>query len=510
MRLDAVGLGLRPPVVTDDLGQYEFQGVAAGAYQVAATRAGFITIQYGQRRPSDIGESIELRSGETRNLDIALPRPGAIVGRVLDDGGEPVAGASVRVLHVRYAEGRRRLVEVGNDSGCVRYAPGCGTLTRHTDDRGVYRIYDLPPDEYIVSAAVGQVVSGGPSADLPGYSTSYFPGTAIPGAAQRLAVDLEQTVTGIDVPLARAPTARIAGTIIDSAGHPVSEGLILTPSHRSTMLVTSPIGARIDSDGRFEFPNVASGEYVIQANQRRGDPFDEGESASQFVTVANTDVADVTIRLSRGSVLKGRVMFEGNSSPGSFFGIDIQAVPVDMDRTPQNLDGPASARIQRDGTFDMTGLSGPRVLRLTDAPADLMLKAVRLNGRDVSDTPLLFGTAAQSITGLDVVLTDRVSEVTGRALDARRGVADATVIIFLADRAWGRGLRFLASVTTRKDGGFTVRNLPPGDYHAAATTRVKPGEWRDPDLLDALIPGATRVTIVEGDMVTTTLRAVTR
>jgi hypothetical protein len=57
---------------------------------------------------------------------------------------------------------------------------------------------------------------------------------------------------------------------------------------------------------------------------------------------------------------------------------------------------------------------------------------------------------------------------------------------------------------------FRVRNLPPGYYHAAASTQVAPGEWRDPDLLDALVAIATPLTIVEGDAVAVTLRAATR
>jgi hypothetical protein len=68
----------------------------------------------------------------------------------------------------------------------------------------------------------------------------------------------------------------------------------------------------------------------------------------------------------------------------------------------------------------------------------------------------------------------------------------------------------VASVKAGRDGAFSVRNLAPGDYWAAALTQVKPGEWRDPDLLEALIPSATHVAISEGDTVTTDLRAVTR
>jgi hypothetical protein len=98
----------------------------------------------------------------------------------------------------------------------------------------------------------------------------------------------------------------------------------------------------------------------VQAIKAGGNPSDEGESAAQFFNVGNTDLAGVTIRLSRGSTLKGRITLEGQSSPESYFALNLQAVPVDMDRTPQNLETPASARIQLDGAFDMVGLSGPR------------------------------------------------------------------------------------------------------------------------------------------------------
>ena len=92
-----------------------------------------------------------------------------------------------------------------------------------------------------------------------------------------------------------------------------------------------------------------------------------------------------------------------------------------------------------------------------------------------------------------------------------RGVADATVMVFPVDRTlWGQASRFVASVRTAKDGAFGVRNLPPGYYYAAAVTQVTSGEFRDPDLLDALVPSATPLTIIEGDAVTATLRAVTR
>jgi protocatechuate 3,4-dioxygenase beta subunit len=501
MEVDTEGSDVFPVAVTDEQGRYEFRQLGARRYTMTATRAGFLTMSHGQRRPADGAAPIELQSGETRdNVDITLSRPSTITGRVVDEAGEPVEGADVRLLHIQFRDGRRRLVDAG------------GQGTRRTDDRGAYRVYGLPPGEYIVSAHVSQVVPGHAVFDLPGLTPSYAPGTASPGEARRISVDLGQEVSGVEVALARAPTAAISGTVVDAAGRPADRGLILTPSRRSGALAADAIDARIDPDGRFAFPNVTPGEYVIQASRGGDGPNDEGESASQFVTVGNTDVTGLTVQLSRGSTLKGRITFEGNPSPEAYFSLDLQAVPVDTDRTPQNLEAPASARIRPDGSFDMAGLSGPRVLRLSEGASDWTLKSVRLDGREITDTPLTFGAANQSIDGLEVILTDRVSVVMGHVLDGRgRGVADATAVVFPIDRTlWGPASRFVASVRTARDGAFSIRNLPPGYYHAAAATQVAPGEWQDADLLDALAAIATPLTIVEGDAVTATLRAVTR
>jgi hypothetical protein len=491
-----------PGAVTDQDGQYAFEKLIAATYTVTAAKPGFLTTAYGQRRPPERGESIELRSGDTReHVDIALSRPGALVGQVVDEAGEPIEGAGVHVLEIQYRDGRRRLVEAS------------GQGTHRTDDRGAYRVYGLPPGAYVVSATVGQLVLGSPMVDVPGYTTTYFPGTTNASDAQRIIVDGGQDVTGLDFGLARAPTARISGTIVDASGQPIGGGLVLTPSRRSGALATEAVGARIDRDGRFEFPNVAPGEYVIQASKGKIRADTEGESVVQFVTMNGSDVTGLMLRMVRGSTLKGRLTFEGQPYPELYSALNLQAVPVDMDRTPQNFGGPASAQIQPNGTFEMGGASGPRVLRLTDAPRGWMLQAVRLNGRDVTDTPLPFGTADQSIADLDVVLTDRVSDVTGRAVDARgRNVPGATVVVFSTDRQqWGETSRFLSvSGQTERDGAFTVGKLPPGDYYAAAITALSPGEWRDPDLLDALLPSATHLSVSPGETVTATLRVVTR
>ncbi len=493
---------LMPAAVTNRAGEYEFQRLFAAAYSVVASKPGFLTTAYGQQRPSDMRESIELRSSEARNdVNIALRRPSALSGRITDESGEPMERASVHVLRIQYRDGRRRLVDAG------------GGGTHRTDDRGAYRIYGLPPGEYFVSGSAGQVTAGQPSSDRPGYATTYLPGTVNPAEARRITIDGVQDVTDLDFALSRTPTARIAGTIVDATGNPVIGGLLLATSRRSAAVGTEAADARIDRDGRFEFPNVSPGEYVIHASKGRKDPYTEGEGAVHFVTVNGSDVTNLRLRLSRGSTLRGRITLEGTPSPELYTAVTLQALPVDPDRTPQNVGSPASARIQSDWTFAMEGLSGPRVLRLTDAPRGWMLAAVRLNGQDVTDSPLPFGTSDQSTTDVEVVLTDRVSKVVGRVTDARgQAVPGAIAVLFSTDRTrWGDTSRFVTvSRAADRDGMFSVEQLPSGEYYVAAVTSLEAGEWHDPELLEALIPEATHLTISQGETASITLRALSR
>src|SRR5437870_5243917 len=70
------------------------------------------------------------------------PSDGMITGRVLKDGGKPLAGINVRALRVRDSKGRHT-----RNITLERY--------RRTDDRGIYRIFGLEPGSYIVSAGGG-------------------------------------------------------------------------------------------------------------------------------------------------------------------------------------------------------------------------------------------------------------------------------------------------------------------------------------------------------------------
>src|SRR5437762_6869779 len=89
--------------VTDPAGRYEFNDLPEGRYSLTAAKSGYVTLQYGQTRVRQIGRPVDLRAAlALGKIDFRLPRGSVITGQVVDELGEPVAGARVQAMQVRY------------------------------------------------------------------------------------------------------------------------------------------------------------------------------------------------------------------------------------------------------------------------------------------------------------------------------------------------------------------------------------------------------------------------
>jgi hypothetical protein len=470
---------------TDEDGRYELGELPAGEYRVTAAKLGYNTVRYGQRTDSDRAMPVDVADSQVRTrIDLVLPRSSNVMGRVMDEFGDPVENVAVTLSQIKFQGGRRRLVGVSAMSG------------RTTDDLGRYRIYAVPAGEYVVNASVGQVVAFQPSTGLSGYAPTYFPSTTNPREAQLISVPRTQDVTSVDFVLVPTPTATISGRKLGTDGQPFGGSLTLTPSQRSGAIVTPPAGARIYDDGRFEFPNVAPGDYVIQAEGGK-------QFAAAFVTVNGADVPDVRLQATTGSTITGRVIFEGDGPPVQ--SLTINAARADLDRTPNST---APGEVGPDLRFTMTGIHGPRRLTLGRAPAGWMLKSVTAKGVDVTDAPLPFGTEDESLTDVQVVVTSQITELSGTVVDARGDLSTAyTLLVFPVDRdRWYPGSRYFRRAGPASAGNFSVRGLPPSDYYVAPMggwSVLKDGDdaWQDPEFLESIALRAARATLGEGGRV---------
>jgi protocatechuate 3,4-dioxygenase beta subunit len=523
--------------MTDAEGRYEFRDLPAGRFNLTATKSGFVTVQFGQTRPYESGKTIELVEAQVLDrTDIAMPRGSVISGRVLDEFGDPVADAMVSSMRSAWAGGRRRLQPTGRMA--------------QTNDLGQYRIYGLPPGDYYVSAtlragegmwmdmAMAASMAGrpavagsggagpagpGPTGSYPnsGYAPTYFPGTTNGADAQRLTLSAGQEAHGTDFALLPVRLAKITGVVIGSDGKPV-EGSMISAVPRSGdsggMMMMGGAG-RTDRNGQFTLSNIAPGDYTLQTrqvqimttdggdamtvNMRVGGPDGaDAETGSLPISVSGEDVSNVVITTSRGATANGRLAFEGGAKPADLSGIRISSLPAEGGDLPgMPFMGGASGTVKGDGAFELRGLTGARLIRVSPLPPGWMLKAVTVHGADVTDTGIEF-KAGEAVTGLDVLLTSKVTDVSGTVKGGNgQPVKDYTIVVFSDEpERWAVPFsRHVASVRPNQEGRFQLKSLPPGGYYAIATEYIAQGEWGDPEVLARLTARATKFRLGEGE-----------
>ena len=125
VRVSGVGMRDSRLATTDAQGRFEVRELVAGRYTLTASKGGFVTLQYGQRRPAESGMPLEVGDAQTLDrLIVALPRGSVIGGRITDEFGEPVVNAAVSAWRYAFVGGTRRLVRAGardttDDQGTV-------------------------------------------------------------------------------------------------------------------------------------------------------------------------------------------------------------------------------------------------------------------------------------------------------------------------------------------------------------------------------------------------------
>src|SRR5689334_22919708 len=74
VRISSQDIGSKS-ALTDAEGRYEFRDLPAGRFNMSATKAGYVTIQYGQTRPFESGKALDLTEGQAMDkADFSLPR----------------------------------------------------------------------------------------------------------------------------------------------------------------------------------------------------------------------------------------------------------------------------------------------------------------------------------------------------------------------------------------------------------------------------------------------------
>jgi hypothetical protein len=488
---------------TDNEGRYAFRALPPATYTLTVTpgnhRAGFLAGGYGVTylnvpgSPMMRPKPIELADGQQLDgVSVSLLRAGAIVGTVTDASGEPASRVQVGALFVRR----------GMEPAMV------GSFT--TDDLGQFRVFGLAPGDYVVLAQSrggfgGQYDIQG---EATGFAPTYAPGTSLLAEAMRVRVPRGGQAAA-DIRLIETRVYTIRGTVVSSTGEVMrTASVMVTRPDVSPMM--SSYGAGIMPDGTFVIRNIPPGQYELVANYtppRDGavsgpQLLENVEMASARVDVGASDVDGVILVMQRGATVIGQIIFEDGQTEG-------RRVQVFTQPTERRSFSPSPAVEVKDTTFTMRNvfnrqlvIRGSVIGRGPDlAGQSWGLKAVLLNGRDITDEPRIFTSADSG--KLQLVFTAHAPGIEGVVTDdAGKPVQEYTVLAFGDDPAtWQPGSSMIRLTRPMKGGKFHLRGLREGRYRVVAV----PSEFSvnpvmpDLQLLEHLSKFATPVVLNAGE-----------
>jgi hypothetical protein len=477
---------------SDASGRFTIQDIDPGVYSLSAERSGFAHLEYGDRGPNRPATPFRLSAGARVN-DIAfrLVPHAVIAGRVLDDDGEPMESVQVGVTRFVFQGGKRQLVPAG--SGI-------------TDDLGEYRIFDLEPGKYYLSATYRRPLmtatnerAAADASEEEGYAPTYFPGTSDPAGAAVIEMSAGKVQTGTDITLRKTRTVRVRGRVTNSVGDSLPRNVALRLVPRNTMLAGffSQFTARParDRGGAFEFRGVTPGAYVLIA-QWSGEG--EGYHVAQPIDVGNNSIDDVAVLLTPGVEVKGQVRIDGQAQDGQ--------AQQNSGRLQVSLEaqGPLSfsmggrvASVKEDGSFTLPNVSADHyTVNVQGLSENLYVKSVRMGDVDGIETGLDLTSGATGI--LEILLSPNGGQADGTVADSNQQPAAGATVVLVPEARHREQAALFKKATADASGHFDIKGIAPGEYKLFAWQDVDSGAYQDPEFLKPYETRGEAVTMRDG------------
>jgi protocatechuate 3,4-dioxygenase beta subunit len=485
-------------IVTDVGGYFVLKGLAPGSYNLSVSKNGFVDQQYGQRKPGDPGSVLTLRLGQDlKDLLFRLIPSAVISGRILDEEGDPLPWAAVSAVREVYSDGKRRL---------------SSEATFRTNDLGEFRIFGLPPGRYFVSVSYRskedndrmqwqerEESQGG--SEL-GYAKLYYPGTPDPGRASAFAVKAGDEIPAVEILLRKYRVYRILGRVQSFLNVAPRRGrginLSLVPKGAEFETDNGELQVFADKDGSFEIRDVLPGSYILKAYS-----FDDNKwhATRSTVDVANSDVEGVSLLITPGISISGKVLWDGTAPPQENELI-VAARPVDQ----ADFFG-GSGRVDSSNSFTLQNMTeGTYRAQVWNPPKDCFLKDVRYAGKSVLEEgfPVTRGAASS----LEIVLSSRAARVQGTVTDSDKLPAAGVWVVAVPEGKYRARFDLYRQQTTDQYGHFDFHGLPPGEYKLFSWEEVENGAWQDPEFLRPVESQGEKIELSESDQKTVNLTAI--
>ena len=524
--------------MTNDRGEFQFDGVPAGKYYVTVEGSGVPSPSgFGMRIPLPIvpvpraedypevvpkhDAVVVVDGNKPADLEVRIPRGGALSGKVMKPDGSPAANVPVNLISR----------DDGSGNGTARF-------TTRTNEKGVFKFVNVTAANYVVGAATEDKTSNfDVRARLRGESqvVTFHPSAIRLADALTVKVDPGRESSGINITLVDRKYVNVSGTLIRSRdGLPVSGARIVLRNTETEALgpLVPGMGQRMattTADGKWSFGNVSPGEYEVTALSSVGSlptdmnprmrqpvgprgvpprlgPVDPGPRPQYVITqrlinVFNVDVEDLTLSLSGAGRVRGQVETDNGQPLPNNLTLFFEVL---NDGTRPGR--PEPVRVDPDGSFVVENVpAGNRnMVAGVVHGSGFYVASTSFGEQDLSTTTLPVAEDAES-GPIRVRISSNFALVSGQVLAESNESTEGLVVLLVPAEAAKQRFRLnYTAVQTASDGSFSAR-VAPGTYLLLARRRDQLPALITPQFMQSLSPRTERIELSAGESKTVQL-----
>lgn len=467
-------------VITGADGRFEFRNVPAGKFSLEGARRKFLVTTYQWHE----GFSTAIVTGaglDTENLVLRMIPFGSVAGRVIDEAGEPVRNARMRLYMRNQQFGQDRVTTYG---------------FANTDDEGKYEFEGLIPAEYFVSATgrpwyavyPGWVDENGvrsrvetvaPQLNV-AYATTFYNGATESEGATPISVERGARVTA-DIHLSPVPAMHVT---LKARGNP-NDGSLTWPSlvkiefgnagepYQMEMMQ----GANPDE---MEVTGVPPGRYAI------GDPNSSGIARSAGQVEVSND----------GQFVEGK-------APESMGTLKVKLKTARGEDVPQGMNLSLRNEKRRTIAFIPAAVNGDTVFE--GVPAGKYALLVNVQTAPQYTVGRIAAQGGAEVEGHDVTVAEGATVEVNATLMAgvvsiegvvkKDGKPVSGVMVALVPKEPRTHPERFRRDQSNLDGSFMVGGILPGKYTLIAVEDAWGFAWMKEGVLEKYLPHGQELTV---------------
>ncbi len=453
-------------IVSGEDGRFTFGTVPAGKFSLSGMKRGFIPAAYDQH--DQFSTAIVTGAGlDTEHLVLKLAPDGVIYGKVLDEVGDPVRGATITLYFDDHSEGVDRIREA---------------QTVFTNDLGGYEMLSLRPGTYYLAATAKPWYAVSPPSDAGGsapgdqlkpaanadrsldvaYPVTYYPDVTDSESATPIPVKGGERLE-VDIHLNPVPALRLRFHLAGDQEHGYALPQFEQHSFDGSTFI-NPTNSVMVSQGIMEVSGIPAGRYDVRLQGPTTGVQVSGIDLTTEGQQVDTSTAEAF------STVKMTVQVAELGKPGQLFVGLRSRGRTGMRASRVDEKGEAEVQQVPPGDYEVVLFSRGRRYSISRISAE----GAEVTGRHVIVTA--GSTPSISVTAIvGSVLVEGVAKRGGKPF------AGAMVVLVPKDVEGNRDL--FRRDQTDLDGTFTLQDVAPGTYTLVAIENGWDLDWSQPGVI---------------------------